>query len=73
MSFPANVKSRLLSQRAGSPLFFDRRAGLPGTMSQACAGGPRWTDQRLESMRWVGVAGSRAFSLSDPTARGETV
>ena len=24
-------------------------------------------------MRWVGVAGSRAFSLSDPTAREETV
>ena len=42
-------------------------------MSQACAGGPLGTDQWLESVRWVGVAGSRAISLSDPTARGETV
>ena len=55
------AKSRLLSQTAGSPLFSDRRAGLPGTTSQACAGGPRGTDPWLESMRWVGVAGSRAL------------
>lgn len=68
---PSNVKIRLPYWRAFSPLFSNNRAWLPGALRRSVLGPTR--DQRLESMRCMEVAESRAFSLSESTASRETL
>lgn len=48
------MQSRLLSQRSWLSTVSDHEAGLPGTTSQACAGGPRG-DQISGLNPWGGV------------------